>query len=134
MKIAQWIFWDLQNPSTLIDNEKINFDRNFFKNSEFFYPPTTKRQKSKKICIVCENKFYPSLLYRHAKINFGPRIFKIFRNCFLSPQLVGIENVLLFGFLLKVFYSLTNQLGKNRRKIRNYFLSPQLVGIEKCQN
>ena len=39
------------------------------------------------------------------------KILENFRNYFLSPQLVGIENVLLFGFLLKVFHSLTNQLG-----------------------
>ena len=73
-----------------------------------------------------QKEFLPPLLYRYAKIDFEPNFF--------IPQLVGIENTLLFGFLLKVFYSLTNQLGKIRRKIRNYFLSPQVVGIEKCQN
>ena len=40
-------------------------------------------------------KKHPSPLYRTKKYAFGPNFF--------IPQLVGIENVLLFGFLLKFF-------------------------------
>ena len=50
-----------------------------------------------------EKSFCPSLISCR-------KILKISK-IFFIPQLVGIENVLLFGFLLKVFHSLTNQLG-----------------------
>ena len=108
-----------------------------------FANPSTKRQKLKKICIVCEKNFYPSLINCRNFYVIGEKFCLSLISCrkilkiskiFFIPQLVGIENILLFGFLLKIFYSLTNQLGKIRRKIRNYFSSPQVVGSEKCQN